>query len=153
MTDKKDIFDHIMLLPGLRVFNGFYVRNKSALLYIFFGGLTTLISVSSFILFDSVLGIHVRVANLLSWVLAVLFAYVTNRTWVFESKARGRGIITEMGSFFLGRAATLVIEDVIITVFIDKLGFNSTWVKIAAQFVVFVSNYLLSKFIVFKKKR
>lgn len=150
MTEKKDIFDRIMTLPVLRLFNGFYVKNKAVLLYLFFGGLTTVISISSFILIDSVLGINEHIANLCSWILAVLFAYVTNRVWVFASRAKGRGIIAEMGAFFLGRAATLGIEEVILLVFVTVMELNSTWVKIAAQFIVLVANYVLSKFIVFR---
>ncbi|MBQ8696918.1 MAG: GtrA family protein [Clostridia bacterium] len=152
MTEKKDIFDRIMELPGLRVFGGFYRKNKSVLLYIFFGGLTTLISIGSFVGLYA-LTENTHIANIGSWVLAVLFAYVTNRTWVFEDKAHGRGIFAEAGAFFLGRAATLFIEDIILAVFIDGCGFRPVIVKTAAQVVVFVSNYLLSKFIIFRKKR
>lgn len=150
MSENKDIFDRIMTLPLLRVFEGFYKRNKSALLYVFFGGLTTLVSIVSFkIVYD--IGDNTHAATIVSWVLAVLFAYVTNRTWVFENRARGRRIIREAMSFFTGRVATLLLEYVILLAFIDGLGFNPLAVKVFAQVAVFVSNYLLSKFIVFKK--
>ncbi len=150
MSNKKDIFDRIMALPVLRIFEGFYKKNKSALLYIFFGGLTTLVSIASFkIVYD--IGDNTHAATIVSWVLAVLFAYVTNRTWVFENKASGKGIIREAVSFFTGRIATLLLEYVILLSFIDWLGFDPLAVKVFAQVAVFVSNYLLSKFIVFKK--
>lgn len=147
-----DIFDRIMTLPGLNKLNPFYKKHKSVLLYIFFGGLTTVVSVGSFIVFDKVLHLHELIANFLSWILAVAFAYVTNRTWVFESRAKGKAIAGEAASFVGGRLATLGIEEGILLVFVTWLHLSSTWVKIAAQFVVLVLNYLISKLFVFRKK-
>lgn len=152
-AENKDIFDRIMLLPGLRLFNGFYRKNKSVLLYIFFGGLTTLISIGSFVLLDSWLGIHTLIANILSWVCAVLFAYVTNRVWVFASKATGMQIVREMISFFAGRLITLGLEEVLLFVFVAVLHFNSTVIKVLGQIIVLVLNYLISKLLVFRKRR
>ena len=152
MEKKKDIFDRIMSLPGLRKLYPFYSKYKSVLLYLFFGGLTTVVSVGSFIVFDSILGIHVLVSNLLSWVLAVAFAYVTNRIWVFDSKATGRQILVEAASFVGGRLLTLGIEEVILLVFVSILNFNSTLMKIIAQIVVLILNYVISKLFVFRKK-
>lgn len=140
-----------MALPVLRLFEPFYKKNKTVLLYIFFGGLTTVVSVGSFIVLCSVLALNEHVANIISWVLAVLFAYVTNRIWVFESRAEGKKLAGEMVSFFAGRGTTLAIEELIIWIFVTVMALNEIWVKITAQFVVLVSNYLLSKFIVFKK--
>lgn len=150
MPEKKDIFDRIMCLPGLRIFNGFYTRNKPILMYLFFGGLTTLISICTFVFFDSGLQFNILIANILSWIFAVSFAYITNRTWVFNSRAAGRGIIKEMIAFFAGRLATLGLEEIILLVFVTLLGFNSTAIKIIAQVVVLVSNYIISKLFVFK---
>ena len=147
-----DIFDRIMSLPVLTKLNPFYKKHKSVLLYLFFGGLTTVISVGSFIFFDKVLQIHELISNFLSWVLAVAFAYVTNRTWVFESKAKGSAVAGEAISFVGGRLATLGIEELILLIFVTWLQLSSTWVKIAAQIVVLVLNYVISKLFVFKKK-
>lgn len=152
-AENKDVFDRIMLLPGLRLFNGFYRRNKSVLLYIFFGGLTTLISIGSFVLFDSRLGMHTLIANVFSWICAVLFAYVTNRIWVFDSKATGRKVIGEMVSFFAGRLITLGLEEATLFVFVTVLAFNSTVIKVLAQLLVLVLNYLISKLLVFREKK
>jgi len=150
MSEKHDIFDRIIMLPGLRIFSGFYIRNKPILMYLFFGGLTTLISIGVFIFFDSGLHFNVLVANILSWIAAVSFAYVTNRTWVFNSKATGCNIIKEMASFFAGRLATLGLEEILLLVFVTLLNFNGTVIKIAAQIIVLISNYLISKLFVFK---
>lgn len=150
--EKKDIFDRIMLLPGLRNFYDLYAKYKSILLYIFFGGLTTIVSIGSFILFEDGLHIHALLANILSWVCAVSFAYVTNRIWVFASKAKGVQIIKEMVAFFAGRLLTLGLEEALLLVFVTWLAFDSTLIKVLAQIVVLVLNYVISKVLVFRSK-
>lgn len=149
---KPDIFDRIMMLPGLRNFFDLYKKHKSVLLYIFFGGLTTVVSVGSFILFDSVLHLDPLIANLLSWVCAVSFAYVTNRIWVFGSRAQGAAIFREVLTFFGGRLLTLGLEEGLLLVFVTWLQFNSTAIKLIAQIVVLILNYVISKLLVFRKK-
>ena len=127
-------------------------KHRELILYVFFGGLTTLVSVGSFILFDTLLGIHELVSNLLSWILAVGFAYVTNRKWVFCSKARGAAIWAEACSFYGGRLLTLGMEEVILLIFATWLSFHSTAIKVIAQVAVLVGNYIISKFLIFRKK-
>lgn len=151
MEEKKDIFDRIMGLPVLRKFYPLYEKYKSVLLYIFFGGLTTVISVGSFMLFEY-MGIDTLIANFLSWICAVLFAYVTNRIWVFSSRTTGTAALRELLSFFGGRVFTLGVEELLLLVFVQWLQLNSTWVKIAAQVIVLVLNYVISKILVFRKK-
>ena len=149
---KPDIFDRIMALPGLRCFGGLYRKYKSALLYLFFGVLTTLVSIGSFVLANRQLGLNELIANILSWICAVTFAYLTNRVWVFGSKARGAAIVREAVSFYSGRLATLAIEEALLLIFVTWLAFDGTAVKIAAQFVVLILNYFISKLLVFRSK-
>lgn len=150
---NKDIFDRIMELPVLRFFNGFYVKYKSILLYLFFGALTTIVSVLTFVVFYDVFDWNELLANIISWVFAVLFAYVTNRIWVFNSGATGRTLFKEMIAFFLGRLTTLGVEEILLLVFTTWLSFNGVIVKIGAQVVVLILNYIISKFFVFKEKK
>ena len=92
-------------------------------------------------------------ANAVSWVICVLFQYITNRTWVFDGRVQGAAeFVKQISSFFGGRIFTLVVEEIIIAVFITWLGFNRIAVKLAAQFIVIVLNYVISKLFVFKKK-
>ena len=150
---EKDIFDRIMELPVLRIVNPFYKKNKEILLYLFFGGLTFLVSISSYALFNIRIGWNALTANIASWILAVAFAYVTNRTWVFEFSADSkRGIAREVVSFVSGRIVTLVTEELILLVFVTALEMNSILVKIVAQVVVIALNYVFSKLVVFKPK-
>ena len=138
--------------PVLRIFNPFYKKNKEILLYLFFGGLTFLVSIISYAFLNIQIGWNALIANIGSWILAVSFAYVTNRVWVFDSNAETTAdFIKEITSFIGGRVATLVIEELILFIFITNLGMNSMLVKIVAQVIVIVLNYVISKLIVFKK--
>ena len=152
MEERKDIFDKIMMLPGLRILNPFYKKNKEVLLYLFFGGLTFLVSVISYAYFNVTLGINELVANIISWVLAVAFAFFTNRIWVQAPTETVSQFLMQLIRFFMGRVATLVVEEVILLVFITILGFNSMAVKVIAQVIVIVLNYVISKLVVFRKK-
>ena len=152
MDGKKDIFDRLMGLKLLSPLWPFYVKYKEPLLYLFFGGLTTLISIFVFWLFNGPFGLNELVANLISWVLAVLFAFLTNKTWVFKSTGQEKSFLQLMLSFYAGRLLTLGIEELLLFVFITWLGFNSMAVKIVAQVVVIVLNYVISKLLVFRDK-
>ena len=150
--DKQDIFDRIMALRWLRPLRPFYQKHKEPLLYLFFGGLTTLLSIFLYWLFAHPLGLSPLIANVISWVLCVAFAYVTNRTWVFKDKAHGaKGIVREASSFTAGRLATLGLEELILWLGISVLGVNDLIVKIVAQVLTIVGNYVISKFLVFRK--
>lgn len=151
MQQNKDIFDKIMSLPGLRRFYGLYEKYKQMLLYIFFGGCTTVVSIGSFLLLDQVLGFHELLANVGSWVLAVGAAYATNRIWVFCSRTRGKAFWKELTAFYAGRLLTLGIEEGLLLVFVTWLDWNSTAVKSAAQIIILLGNYFLSKFLIFRK--
>ena len=128
-------------------------NRKELISYLFFGGLTFLVSIGTYGFFNQILGMNELLANVISWICAVTFAYVTNRLWVFASKARGfKGIMRELLSFFGGRVATLLIEEGILLVFITWLGLDSMLVKIVAQIIVIMLNYVISKLFVFSNK-
>jgi len=100
------------------------------------------------------MGIAPLIANVISWILCVAFAYVTNRTWVFAQKAREiKGILREAASFAAGRLATLGLEELILWLGIDVLGIRDLPVKIAAQVLVIAGNYVISKWLVFRKSK
>ncbi len=149
---KPDIFDKLMHLPLLRVFDPFYKKHKEALMYLFFGGLAFFLNIILFALFREFMNWNELVANVFAWVLCVLFQFFTNRTWVFDGHVQSAGaFVKQMAGFFGGRVFTLVIEEILLAVFITWLEFNSMAVKIAAQIVVIVLNYVISKLWVFRK--
>ena len=152
MEKKQDIFDRIMSVRLLRPLQPLYRRYKEPLLYLFFGGLTTLLSIFIFWLFTSPLGMNALAANVISWICSVAFAYVTNRTWVFADKAEGAsGVALEALKFAGGRLATLGLEELILWLGIDLLGIPAMPVKIATQVLVIVGNYVISKLLVFRR--
>ena len=152
MKESMDIFDKIMSFPGLRMLFPFYKRHEQVLLYLFFGAVTTVISIGVFSLLNIALGVNEHIANLTSWVLAVLVAFLTNRTMVFETETNSAGaFLAQMITFYAGRVATLLVEELIIFVFITTLKFDSFTVKLVAQIIIIILNYVISKLFVFKK--
>ncbi|WP_455721153.1 GtrA family protein [Agathobacter sp.] len=126
---------------------------KELILYTVFGNLTFVISIGSYALFNIAFGINELIANALAWVFAVLFSYVTNKKWVFKAPTPTKtAFFMQMFAFFSGRFMTLVIEEAIIFVFITLLAYPSMWVKLAAQVVVVVLNYVISKLFVFRDR-
>ena len=149
---RPDIFDRLMRLPLLRLFEPFYKKHKEGLLYLFFGGVTTLVSFLVFWIFDAPLGLDPLLANLISWIVAVAVAYITNRTWVFADHASGaRAILLEIVGFYASRVATFLLEEAILLVFVTWLDLPSMPVKIAASVLVVLLNYVFSKIFVFRK--
>ena len=154
MNEKKDIFDKLMSLPLLNYWMEPYKKYKEILLYLFFGGLTAVVSIGSYAYMDVVMGMNPLIANIISWILAVTFAYITNKIWVFQVEIHGtKELFQQIFSFYTGRLLTLGIEEAILLIFITKLGFNSIAVKVVAQVVVVVSNYIISKCFVFREKK
>jgi len=150
---KKDFFDLLMEKQCFRVLNPFYKRHKEVLLYLFFGGLSFLVNVGSFIILNKSLSLNELVANVISWIITVLFVYVTNKLWVFKVDVKTKkGVIFQILSFFTGRIGTLFLEEAILFVFITKMELNSTIVKIVAQIIVIVANYVISKLVVFRSE-
>lgn len=150
---KRDIFDKIMSLPVLRIFEPFYKKYKDILLYIFFGGLTTIVSFVTFWVCCDFFEIHELVSNTISWVASVTFAFFTNRIWVFSAPTKTWGeFFKQAAEFYGGRIFTYVFEQVCILIFVTILSFNELLIKLLANIGVLILNYLISKFLVFRKK-
>lgn len=137
----------------------FYIKYREVINYLFFGGCTTLVSWGTYALFVDTCGMDVRLGNVLSWVCAVVFAYVTNKLWVFFSRRRSfTEALREAGEFFLSRAGTGVVEilglPLLMRLGLDQplFGVEGLWAKIAVTIVVIILNYFLSKYIVFRKQ-
>jgi putative flippase GtrA len=127
-----------------------YEKYKDVIPYLFFGVCTTIVNVIVYWVAAHPLKSGVMLSTILAWLFAVLFAYITNRTWVFHSKANGiSSIIKEIISFFACRLATGVVDWLCMWVFVDILGCQDVVVKAAANVVVIVLNYVASKVIIF----
>ena len=121
---------------------------KELFLYILFGILTTLVNIITYLFFTRIFGINYLISNIIAWILSVLFAYFTNRIWVFES--RNANIIKEISLFFGGRLFSGIVDVGFMYVFIEILSINDFISKIIIQILVIILNYLISKLIVFK---
>ncbi len=126
-------------------------NNKELISYLFFGVITTAVSILSFALFEFS-GLDVLIANILSWILSVFVAFITNTLWVFGDNLKNR-VITKAFKFYAARIFTLLIEEALLLIFIKLLGLNSFVVKCTAQVVVIVLNYVISKLFVFGNKK
>ena len=122
------------------------------------GGLTTLISLAVkygllFTILDASDAMELQIAVIISWIIAVAFAYFANRIFVFHSKSKQ--YLKEVSGFVAGRVATLIMEMIIMWFFVTLLGLDSNlWVivwTIVAQVLVIIGNYVISKVFVFKK--
>ena len=136
-----------------------YKKYEEVIMYVIIGGITTLIGVGSkllllFTVFDAENSFELQLAIIISWILAVAFAYVANRIFVFKSK--NDHILKEIVSFVSSRVITLLLDMGLSWFFITLLKMNSDFqvkvITIVIQVLVFVLNYVFSKLFVFKKK-
>ena len=132
-----------------------YGKYREILHYLIVGGLTTVVSLGSYYLcvcffLDPETSIQLQIANVISWIAAVSFAYAANRRFVFYSKSRQIG--REAFAFFLSRVGTLLVDMGIMFLTVTLCGMNDKLAKLLVQVVVTVSNYVLSKIFVFRKR-
>ena len=128
-------------------------KYRDTIPYLIFGVLTTLVNIVTFDVLWQFLGWNYQIANALAYLISVIFAYVTNKLWVFNSHTNTwSAFFKEMGSFFLFRAASWVIDQGTMTIGVSLLHGNGLIVKIIANVVVIVLNYIFSKFIIFRKR-
>lgn len=129
------------------------IKYKGVILYLIFGVLTTVINVAAYYVSYDICGISNLVSTMIAWVIAVAFAFITNKLIVFESKKWDKDSIKEVFNFILCRVGTGVIEVGFMYVFVDLLSFNGTIMKLITNFIVIVINYIASKLIIFKSKK
>ena len=143
-----------MIKKLLKLYNSY----KEVINYLFFGVLTTLVNIISkyillFTILDASNPIQLQISIIISWIVAVLFAYFTNRKFVFESVSQKR--LKEFINFIIARLSTLFLEMIIMWFFVTLLNFNSDLYVIIftliSQAAVIITNYILSKLFVFKK--
>ena len=130
-----------------------YKKYKEVINYLIFGGLTTVVNFVCYLLLTKVLGAEEVLSNVIALVVSILFAYVTNKIFVFESKTVApKEIAKEMVSFFACRGVTSLIDIGLFALLVKIMGINDILVKLFNQVLVIVLNYVFSKLIIFKKK-
>lgn len=129
-------------------------RYKFEIRYIFFGILTTFINIIVYGIFYNKLTFSNVDSNIIAWLIAVLFAYITNKMYVFNSKVLGlKNVIVEVLTFLLFRLGTGILDLVFMYISVDKMAANANIMKIASNIIVVITNYYVSKFIIFKKDK
>ena len=139
-----------------------YKKYEEIINYLVVGVLTTIVAIGSKLLLlatilDQTNGLELQMAEIISWLLAVTFAYVTNRIFVFKSKTSGSKCAREIFNFFKGRILTQLIQMFIMWFFVTLLRLDSNvWVLVftlVCQVMQIVLNYVISKLLVFKKDK
>ena len=133
-----------------------YKKYKEIINYLIIGVLTTVVSLVTFyivrILFlTNDTQLDIQISNIISWFFAVLFAFITNKKYVFESKKKGKENLAEMIKFYLSRISTLLIDMGVMWLLTAPLNINDKISKVLVQFIIVILNYVLSKLLVFKK--
>lgn len=143
-------------------------KYEELILYVVFGGLTTLVNFVAYWLLNKTLGENFYlVNNVIAWFVSVVFAYVTNKLWVFESKSWAPKVLAkEVPEFFAARVFSLLVEEGGLWLFVEKMGFDrfsfeifdfeftgKLIAKIVLAVIVVILNYFFSKFVIFAKKK
>lgn len=131
-------------------------KHKEIIYYLIFGLLTTLVSLATYYLLTLTIlnpnnPFELQIANIISWIVAVTFAYFTNRKYVFDSK--NPSIIIEAIKFYSARLASLFLDMILMYILVTKMQYDDRIIKLVVQIIIIVANYILSKFIVFKNKK
>ena len=133
-----------------------YHKYKEIINYLIFGVLTTIVSLGvyyglTFTILDPNNAINLQIANIISWIAGVIFAYVTNRKFVFNSKSKN--LSKEISSFVGARIITLFMDMLIMFIGVTIMKYDDRIVKLITQVIVVISNYLFSKIFVFREEK
>ena len=129
-------------------------RYYDVLSYLFFGGLTTVVNYLIYLPCYNWWNMSAGVSNMIAWVFAVAFAFVTNKPFVFKSHDwSAKTLWPELTKFVGCRIGSGVLETVILWITVDMLTWNGNWMKLITSVLVIVANYFGSKFLVFSKEK
>ena len=126
-------------------------KYKSILMYLFFGICTTVINIVTYWMFYISLDFPNVLSTIFSWIISVLFAYITNKLWVFESRSFGKKVLVrEIATFFGARFISGIIDLAVMFLFVDMLLFPAMIIKFISNIFVVIFNYVTSKVVIFK---
>ena len=130
-----------------------YRKHKEGIRYLIFGALTTLVNILAYAICYYLFNINNAISNVLAWIIAATFAYITNKIYVFNSKVNNKKELLREAVYFYGcRLLTLIIDEGIMILTVDKLGWNALLMKIIVNIIVIILNFIFSKILIFKKK-
>ena len=140
----------------MEIIKKMYKKYEEIINYLIVGCLTTLVSLVTYfvcvhLFLDAKNPVELQIANVISWLIAVLFAYITNRKFVFKSKTKN--YLKEFLSFTTSRLVTLFMDMGIMFLLVTILSYSDTLAKLISQVIVTIANYIFSKLFVFKNKK
>lgn len=148
----EEFFLKIFEKIGLKKFVEWYRAHQEGMRYLVFGALATLVNIVVYSACYYAIHIENGISNVIAWVVAAIFAYITNKFCVFNSKVdTNKALIYEIASFFGCRFFTLAIDEAIMIITVNRLAWNALLMKIVANIVVIILNFVFSKLIIFKK--
>ena len=135
-----------------------YLKYEEIINYLIVGILTTIASLGTYFLFVNTFlsdksDLSIQIANVLSWICAVTFAYFTNRIFVFKSKSQNKEKLKEAIKFYTSRIASLIMDMVLMYILYSLMHIDDTISKLIVQVFVTIANYILAKLLVFKKQK
>ncbi|MBR3152596.1 MAG: GtrA family protein [Clostridia bacterium] len=160
IIDKiEDFFLGILDKIKLGFLADIYRNHREGMRYLVFGALTTVVNICVYIIFAKLIfsgfddNIRVNISNILAIVISILFAYVTNKLWVFETKTNSKlDLLREFISFIGCRIVTAILDMVLMQITVNVFNWNDVLMKVLVNIIVIALNFVFSKLIIFKKK-
>ena len=139
----------------IKIFDFFIkIFGKEMFMYLFFGVLTTVINFIAYYIFNVIFKSSAGISTTLAFIVSIIFAYITNKKWVFNSKTSSiKELVTEIFKFISARLVTYFIDLFLMIILVDKLHYNSLICKLLVNILVIILNYIFSKLLVFKKNK
>lgn len=132
----------------------YYKKYREGITYLISGGMATFLNIGIFALLTYVFKINYEVSNIIAIIVAIFFQYISNKFVVFESKGNSlKENIKEFFSFISCRLVTMIMDQAMMTIGIEKLGINELVMKVIVNIIVIIVNYIFSKLIIFRKKK
>lgn len=150
----EDFFLNILDKIKLKSLADLYRNHREGWRYLIFGALATIVNILVYSIAFYGFEIDNGTSNVIAWIVAAIFAYITNKIFVFESKVdTKKALVKEMISFFGCRLLTLLIDQIIMVISVDKFGMPGLLMKVISNIIVIILNFILSKLIIFKKQK
>lgn len=127
-------------------------KYKALIIYGIFGVLTTIVDFGTYYVLSSVIGVEENLSNVLSQITAIIFAFITNKIFVFEDKKNKlRDVTVQFAKFFSMRLVSLLVNSGLFWIMVELLHVNDFLTKASVAVIVVILNYIFSKLFIFKK--
>ncbi len=159
MEKIEDFFLKILDKIKLKKIADIYRNHREGMRYLIFGGLSTIVNIFVYIICSHLIftnlndDLKVNLSNILAIIISILFAYITNKLWVFETKTETKkDLLREFTSFIGCRAITALMDLGLMQLTVNVLRWNDILMKILVNILVIILNFVFSKLIIFKKE-